>query len=235
MAAKAGRSTRDLEFKRYMMRAGLTMLCLLLLWGCIGLLQGTSTIVGVVVVFVLIKAIDEVGGSWIKQVKHKEKRAARGAVGEETIGAILDALDSSLYQVFHDVRCPQGNIDHVVLTRGGAVVVVETKSHNGRVTADGRTLLLNGRPFPEKDFIRQTLSNSLWLGGHLKTYAQQDIWVNGVVCFSRAFVDVRQPIKGIRVTYAKNLQNTLDKSRKIDHLADWFWEHFAEILGQPTL
>jgi hypothetical protein len=229
MKTRAGHSTRVLEYKRYSLRMGLGLVCLLLMWACISKLQGMTTIVGVVAVFGLVKIIDVAGNAWISKLSHLEKRAGRGAVGEEKVGAILDALDPALYQVFHDVPCPRGNIDHVVLTRKGAVFVIETKSHPGRVTADGKTLLHNGQPF-EKDFINQTLSNALWLGGQLKSFADQEVWVTGVLCFSRGYVDIRGPIQGIRVTYAKNLISTLDRARTIDHLADWMWEHFPVLL-----
>lgn len=233
MKTRAGQSTRVLEFKRYSLRMGLGLVCLLLMWACINKLQGMTTIVGVVAVFGLVKIIDVVGNAWISKLSNLEKRAGRGAVGEEKIGAILDALDPALYQVFHDVPCPRGNIDHVVLTRKGAVIIIETKSHPGRVTADGKTLLHNGKPF-EKDFINQTLSNALWLGGQLKAFADQEIWVTGVLCFSRGYVDIRGSIHGIRVTYAKNLVSTLDKARTIDHLADWMWDYFPILIRDST-
>ena len=59
------------------------------------------------------------------------------------------------FYAFHDVSLPGlGNVDHVVLGQRG-LFCVETKSHEGRVTAERGLLLVNGRP-PEKDLVRQT-------------------------------------------------------------------------------
>jgi hypothetical protein len=60
-------------------------------------------------------------------------RWARGARGEESVGAILDELRSGGWYVIHDLALGRGNIDHVLVGPGG-VFAVETKSHRGRIS-----------------------------------------------------------------------------------------------------
>lgn len=56
-----------------------------------------------------------------------------GAVGEERLGARLDALASDEVVVLHDRRIPgsRANIDHIVVTRAG-IWVVDAKRYKGR-------------------------------------------------------------------------------------------------------
>jgi hypothetical protein len=58
----------------------------------------------------------------------------RGAIGEETVGKILDSLVDDGWRPIHDIDTGRGNIDHVVIGPGG-VFSVETKSHPGRIRA----------------------------------------------------------------------------------------------------
>lgn len=59
---------------------------------------------------------------------------AKGAVGEQRVGAHLDELTSVGAVVLHDRRLPgsKANIDHIVVARSG-VWIVDTKRCNGRV------------------------------------------------------------------------------------------------------
>lgn len=55
---------------------------------------------------------------------------ATGAIGEEIVGAKLDAIASDKIRVLHDRRIPKSkaNIDHIVVTPGG-VWVIDTKRY----------------------------------------------------------------------------------------------------------
>ena len=57
----------------------------------------------------------------------------RGAVGEERLGARLDALASEDIAVLHDRRIPRSkaNIDHIVITRAG-IWVIDAKRYKGK-------------------------------------------------------------------------------------------------------
>ena len=123
-----------------------------------------------------------------------ERRAVRGARGEEQIGHILDGLGPDFYTL-HDIDSQFGNIDHIVLSRFNGAFLIETKAHGGKVTVLEDHLLVNGRP-PEKDFIKQSLSNTYWLKERLAEALGLDVWITPVVVFANAFVSRSKPIKG---------------------------------------
>jgi len=66
-----------------------------------------------------------------------ERRSTRawsiGAVGEQKVGAALDAIASDSVRVLHDRRIPgsRSNIDHLVITPG-AIWVIDAKRYTGR-------------------------------------------------------------------------------------------------------
>jgi Nuclease-related domain len=69
-------------------------------------------------------------------------RWARGAQGEEHVGAVLDALRDEGWLPLHDVHLDRGNVDHVLVGPAG-IFTIETKSHRGQLQAhkiDGRML-----------------------------------------------------------------------------------------------
>lgn len=71
----------------------------------------------------------------------------RGADGEAATARALDALPSSEWTVFHDVRWPgrqRANIDHVAVGPGG-VFVIDAKNWSGSVRVDDNVLRQNGR------------------------------------------------------------------------------------------
>ena len=95
----------------------------------------------------------------------------RGAVGEETVGKILDALADEGWYSIHDVDTGRGNIDHVVIGPNG-VFTVETKSHPGRIRAAN----------VDPAMLRQSYAQS-------KTLERiTGIQVHPLLVFSRAFL-----------------------------------------------
>lgn len=70
----------------------------------------------------------------------------RGAAGERRLGTLLDTLGAQGISVLHDRRIPRSraNIDHIVVTRGG-VVVVDAKHYKGRPDVERRGGLLRPR------------------------------------------------------------------------------------------
>jgi hypothetical protein len=57
----------------------------------------------------------------------------RGAIGEERLGARLNALAADGLAVFHDRRIPgsKANIDHIAITPAG-ISVIDAKRYKGR-------------------------------------------------------------------------------------------------------
>jgi len=178
--------------------------------------------IGILFAIILVmRVVFESLGTAGAKAKRETKRAGRGARAEERMGNLFDSLSDD-YLVLNDVVSGHGNIDHLILSRTKGVFVIETKSHHGRVTADGNGLLLNGHP-PEKDFINQTLGNSLWLKEWIRQNVRVDAWVSGVVVFTNAFVEVRQPIRGVHIINKGFLQRFLDK-QPVKREAGLMWE-----------
>jgi len=132
--------------------------------------------------------------------------------------------------VLHDVECAYGNIDHLVIASNGAVFMIETKSHRGKVTVQDDLLLVNGRA-PEKDFIAQSLRNSFWLRDQIEPYAGKKPWVTAVLVFTNGFVQVRGPVKGVIVTNKKYLLSTIQNAVKRAQALPGVWENKDEIAG----
>lgn len=72
---------------------------------------------------------------------------ARGATGEQTVGAQLELLRPYGFEVLHDVRWPgrrRANIDHVAIGPPG-ILVVDAKNWSGSITLRDGVLRQNGR------------------------------------------------------------------------------------------
>lgn len=168
---------------------------------------GLPTVIVIVIAFKLLVSGVE------KKAKHVKKRArdaTRGAIAEEKIASTVAELPDG-FTAFHDLTFQGFNIDHVVIGTTG-IYLIETKSHGGRVTAEGDMLLLNGNP-PDKDFIKQTWSQTYQLRNFLKEQTGKEYQVKPVLCFSKAFVQLRQPVKGVAVINAKFLNDLLTRQK----------------------
>lgn len=93
-----------------------------------------------------------------------------GRDGERAVAESLDELKAAGAIVFHDIRAPSFNIDHIVLSRHG-VFVVETKtlskSPRAEATYDGKILLVDGRT-PQRDPIAQVEACADWVRNTLE-------------------------------------------------------------------
>ena len=227
---QAGASTREMERKRWntgliINLAGLVVAILILIvfltnpkW-----IPAPVLLVLLVVVLVLPSFISRK----VNQKLKESKRAGRGAVAEEKVGELLAELGPD-FLVLHDVECAYGNIDHLVIASNGAVFMIETKSHRGKVTVQDNVLLVNGRT-PEKDFIAQSLRNSFWLRDQIEPFAGKKPWVTAVLVFTNGFVQVRGPVKGVIVTNKKYLLNTIQNAVRRAHALPGVWENRDEI------
>lgn len=155
-----------------------------------------------------------------KKIK-EERRAIRGARGEERLEEILDKLDEN-HLALHDVASPYGNIDHIVIGESG-VFLIETKAHGGRVSVSDGQLLVNGRS-PEKDLIAQTLHNSYWLKERILKATGVEPWINAIIVFTNAFVEWGKPIKGVTVTNRKFLLKVMTRMGRKSEKNSRIWE-----------
>ena len=84
------------------------------------------------------------------------ERRARGATGEEHVGAILDALAPQGWRVVHDIDTGRGNVDHVVVGPGG-VFTIETKSHAGRIEVDRIDASMWRQAYAQAKWVEQAI------------------------------------------------------------------------------
>ena len=157
---------------------------------------------------------------WVKGMGDKADRyskraldARRGAVAEEAVGSLLEELPAG-YFVVHDFVSKMGNIDHIVISKKG-ILTVETKSHGGVVTCEGKMLKREGQPF-EKDFIKQAWAEALSIRDLLAGHGISEPKPQPVILFTNAYVQVRQQVKGVEIVsrrhfpaYRKRLPNRI--------------------------
>jgi hypothetical protein len=114
-------------------------------------------------------------------------RREQGALAEEQVGALLDALVAAGWRVIHDVRLGSGNVDHILVGPPG-VFTVETKSRAAEVNVR--------RVHP--DTLRQARAQA-----H-RVARITGVPVEPLVVFSRAWVD--RPLRrrrGVRIVPAR--------------------------------
>lgn len=221
---RAGQSTREMAAKRHKNRIwyvilifGVVLLILLVANNSKALGIGGMGFLGLIV---LARVAMNIADTRTKKMIKEEKRAIRGAKGEEKIGSLLETLGED-YLVIHDIESPYGNIDHIVISKQSGVFLIETKAHGGRVTVNEGHLLVNGHD-PEKDFIAQALNNTYWLRDKIHSIVSADVWVTPILVFTNAFVERTAPIKGVTIINKKLLLNLLQKpKRNVKNLVIW--------------
>jgi hypothetical protein len=221
----AGASTREMASRRHKARVWFS----LLMTGAVALILVAVSVAkapgiggGLAILALLIAA------RWIlnytraseRKMKKEERRAVRGARAEEKIGAILGDLGEG-WLVMHDVPSPYGNIDHIVINRRGAVYLLETKAHGGRVSVANGRLLVNGHE-PEKDFVAQALRNTYWLRDTVQEAAGIEAWITPLLVFTNAFVERTAPVKNVEIVNKKYLLSVL--GRPTSRTQDGVWE-----------
>lgn len=161
----------------------------------------------ILALLIIVRAISHYADREISHLLKRERQAIRGAEGEEEVEGVLSSLNER-YLVVNDVETPFGNIDHIVLTRSGGVFIIETKAHRGKVEMLGDVLTVNGQP-PDKNFIKQVLSNAFWLRDEVAPILGNKPWITPLLVFTNAFVPRIPPIKGVMVLNKRFLVETL--------------------------
>ncbi len=149
--------------------------------------------------------------------KQSTKAWATGAVGEERLGARLDALVSESIAVLHDRRIPgtRANIDHIAVTSAG-IWVIDAKRYQGRpeLKISGGIL----RPRVETVVFGRRDCTNLVDGVLRQAEAVRevvgDLPVTGALCF----VDADWPLiggafatRGVEVLWPKRLAKLLSE------------------------
>jgi hypothetical protein len=228
---KAGRSTREMARKRRQNAVwtaifGIAIIIVLYLF-----LQNSKALgiggIGILVILVLMRIAPDIVDGLVGKKLKEEKRAIRGAKGEEKVGEILTGLSQDFY-ILHDIESPYGNIDHIVIGKNSGIFLLETKAHGGKVTGDGNTIRVNGKS-PEKDFIAQALKNSYWLRDEIADIVGAKPWINPIIVFTNAFVSPMRPIKGVKIVNKKYLSILLQKTINTNAVNTHIWEQKSRI------
>lgn len=126
------------------------------------------------------------------------------AAAEKEVGRMLTQLLLDGCLILNDVQFPYGNLDHLVIRPDGSVFLIETKSHRGVVTWDGKRLLINKRHFATNP-ICQVNRSIRWVRHMAKRLFGRNPWIVAVLVFPNAQVLLRRPVKRINVLNSKNL------------------------------
>jgi hypothetical protein len=156
----------------------------------------------------------------------REQHAVKGAKAEEAVGAILDRLPHD-YRTLHDVDPGAGNFDHVVFRNDGAVFLIETKSHSGKITIRNGQLLRDGRPL-EKNFIHQTLDNVTRLKQVIAhQYGFTPSWIHAAIVFTNARVPLHCELSGVAIIRPIYLERWMGKQPGDMPTAQKLWPQIA--------
>jgi nuclease-like protein len=131
--------------------------------------------------------------AWRIPILRREVRALRqGRDGEKAVGQFLERFRAQGAHVFHDVEGDDFNLDHVVISDRG-VLIVETKAlskphANATITVkDGRVLIAGQSP--DRDPIEQLRAQSTWLARILRESTGKSFHIRGAVVFPGWFVE----------------------------------------------
>lgn len=126
-----------------------------------------------------------------------------GRKAEQKIAALLSRLPADRYVVLQNIRARYGDIDHLVIAKG-AIFLIESKSQRGKVSWNGRHLLINGRLFPRNP-ISQVSLGIQWIRHMARQLWGVSPWIVAVLVFPNAQVMVRRPIKQVNVMTSNRL------------------------------
>ena len=115
-----------------------------------------------------------------------------GLAGERAVGHLLEELRAQGCVVFHDIVGNQFNIDHVVISNKG-ILVIETKTlskpkqGHAEIQFDGRSIKVMGREM-ERNPITQATAGARWLQKNLFESTGSKFPVTPVIVFPGWFV-----------------------------------------------
>ena len=154
----------------------------------------------------------------LSEEKLSTKAWAKGALGEERLGARLDSLVSASVAVLHDRRIPgtKANIDHIAITPAG-IWVIDAKRYKGRpeLKIEGGIV----RPRTEKVLVGRRdctkLVNGVLKQVDLVREVVDDLPVTGALCFVEAdwpLVGGAFSTRGVHVLWPKRLAKFLSET-----------------------
>ncbi|MBX3693952.1 MAG: NERD domain-containing protein [Steroidobacteraceae bacterium] len=128
----------------------------------------------------------------LRRTREQRRRLKLGSDGEKVVAELLEPLRAHGAEVIHDIPADWGNLDHVVISPRG-ILVVETKTlskpgGSPTVVYDGACVTINGS-HPSRDPIAQVNRSVQWLGRLLESPTGREFPIRGVVVYPGWFVD----------------------------------------------
>lgn len=164
-------------------------------------------IVGLVfaLVFILLVGVAEVLAQW----KDTTETILAEAIGREQVRRRLKTLEGSGWHCAHQLKIVQGDtIDHVAWGPKG-VFVIATRSDRGRVGIESGVLTLGGM-MPPRHYVQDVHNQVTLVRDLLSDRLGKRVWVEGVVCMARAFIDGYQMQVSKPPTHIVHLGRLLD-------------------------
>lgn len=210
---KAGKSVSKMmtDRRQKVIAVALALIFIVIMWALsipTFMKRGLSfTIVCVIILWFVVSNLEKIGNHFAKRAKHADK----GTRAEERVGKKLTEIQG--YTSFHDIVYDGFNIDHLLIGPVG-IFVIETKGHEGPVSNEGDVLLLKGKP-TQKNFLNQTWSQIYHIRDILKKQTGKEWPVSPVLCFSNAYVEVREKVKGVSVVNAGYLDKFIARQKTV--------------------
>jgi hypothetical protein len=134
----------------------------------------------------------------------QQPKDSRWVVAEKKIGRLLTLLLLDGCLVLNDVPFPYGNLDHLVIKPDLTTFLIETKSHHGTVTWDGKQLLVNKRPFSSNP-ICQINRSIRWMRHMIGLLLGRKPWIVSILVYPNAKVEIGRSVKRVNVMEAGTL------------------------------
>ena len=127
-----------------------------------------------------------------RSIRRRIRQLKQARDGELVVGQFLDGLRENGARIFHDIPGEGFNLDHVVISQKG-ILVVETKTlskphPDAKITIDGERLLVAGHAI-HRDPIKQARAQVTWLARILEETTGKKIPIQGSVVFPGWFVE----------------------------------------------
>lgn len=159
---------------------------------------------------------------WNRKTDPVNNTWGEGARGEFRVGAELERLHEHGFHVFHDWDSGRGNVDHFVVGPQG-IFAVEAKAWNGKIAAEGGTLVKNGWALRGRDDpLGQARGNAWKIHKLVEASSGVHSWGVSVLCFTKAEVSCYGRVGGVEVTTVGSLNGVIaDPDRPRLHREGW--------------
>lgn len=143
-----------------------------------------------------------------------------GSDGEKEVAEHLEKLRSMGANIFHDIIGDGFNIDHVVVSRKG-ILLIETKTRSKpakgetKITFDGQKIAINGEHFND-DILIQVRAGATWLQSLINDLTANSYSVRPIVVFPGWYVQmINRVASNTWVLNPQNLQGFLSKQPEL--------------------